>query len=207
MESVMDHNNILDLIQFVSISKDSGSGLSSSMDDLFQWVNEKNSISKFTLDIIAVKALVKTSDIFYQIKRHGLKICFILKNNILFITGADEKVQYQLLEAIIEETIGKFEKFYGGIVDNYSGGFSDTFGGFSMIIDNIIHTIIDKVKFVFANCKACKSTIQICVKNSFIEKSENFPVSLVYIHNGHAILVYIDAKFKVRGAEIVLISG
>ncbi|GAJ18949.1 unnamed protein product, partial [marine sediment metagenome] len=37
--------------------------------------------------------------------------------------------------------------------------------------------------------------------------AEDYPVALVYMHHGHSLLLYIDADFKVRGAEIVSITG
>ena len=40
-----------------------------------------------------------------------------------------------------------------------------------------------------------------------IEQADSFPVPIVYHHEGHATLCYIDKNFEVRGVELVNTTG
>lgn len=191
--------NILEQIQFINISKEN-------KDDLLFWVKSGTTPAKYQLDTLSVKALTINEGFYYQIQRHNLKICFIKRNSLLFMIGGDEKIQTQLLEAIIDESIIKFFDYYGDIIKQYSGDFPDAFNGFSLIIKEIIDNIKSKITYLKVSCKACDNSHLVCVKNSLIENSKDFPVSIVYYHSGHGLLIYIDASFKVRGAEIVKIT-
>ncbi|MBD3350861.1 MAG: hypothetical protein GF364_05180 [Candidatus Lokiarchaeota archaeon] len=190
----------LSKIKFLHIAKIDG-------EDLYDWTQDNKPISAYKLDILAVKSIVKASDIYYQINRRDLKICFIMKEEILFIIGADEKIQFQLLEAIVDDICDQFFEYYGDMVMKFSGGLSDAFNGFSDNIINIIQKIKKKVTYVRAYCKVCKGHLEICVKNSFVDDASDYPVSMVYIHEGHGLLIYIDASYRVRGAEIVKTTG
>ncbi len=46
-----------------------------------------------------------------------------------------------------------------------------------------------------------KSDYDICIKRTLVENAKNFPVAIVFFHHNHGMLLYIDANFKVRGAE------
>ena len=40
-----------------------------------------------------------------------------------------------------------------------------------------------------------------------IENADSYPVPIVYVHEGHAILCFIDQNFHHRGVELVNITG
>lgn len=199
-EGMINKQKLPGLIEFINISKLDG-------DDIYTWVRAGKPAASCKLDMLAVKALVKTADIFYQITRRDRKICFIRQNKILYMIAAGEEVQFQVLEAILEQIINSFLEFYGDIIDQYAGDFSDTFTGFDEFINDTFLNIGDYIKYVKAQCRACKSIINVCVKKSMIENATDYPVSLVYIHEGHGLLIYIDAGYRVRAAEIVNTSA
>ncbi len=63
------------------------------------------------------------------------------------------------------------------------------------------------VKELKVPCMVCNTILPIIVKKSFIENAESYPVPLVYMHKGHAILCFIDKNYDVRGVELVNITG
>jgi len=187
-------------IEFMCISN-------SNNEDIYFWSKNNLSINKYILDLIAIKSIIKTENIFYQINRTQLKICGIKKNDLIFIIAGSTDLQFQLLEALIEEFIENFFVNYNDIYKSFSAGFNDPLNILNKTLLNIINNIKDYVKFSRVSCKACKKDLEIFIKKSLIEKSQKFPVSLVYIHEGHGLLLFIDKNFVVRGAEIVDISG
>ena len=76
-------------------------------------------------------------------------------------------------------------------------------------IDKIIKNFnsLDLVNEIMVPCRVCNTVLSITVKRSFIENSESYPVPLVYTHEGHAILCFIDKNYAVRGVELVNITG
>ena len=44
-------------------------------------------------------------------------------------------------------------------------------------------------------------------KTKIIDESKNFPVPIVYRHDGHAIVCFIDKNFVLRGDKPVVVSG
>ncbi|TFG17044.1 MAG: hypothetical protein EU530_11165 [Promethearchaeota archaeon] len=85
--------------------------------------------------------------------------------------------------------------------------FADPFIGFNEIFKDILSSIRQIITYVRAQCKIYASNLNICIRNSMIENADSNLVNLAYYHDGHALLLYIDPTFKVRGAEIVKISG
>ncbi|MHA1730063.1 MAG: hypothetical protein ACTSWY_15250 [Promethearchaeota archaeon] len=59
-----------------------------------------------------------------------------------------------------------------------------------------------KVSF---KCSVCKKIHLIKINRDLIDKASNFPVSYLYIHGNPQIYttLYIDAKYKVRGVEVL----
>jgi hypothetical protein len=198
-------SNIKDLIEFVSISKQFSSGY----ENYFEWINPASTGSKFTVDIIQIQSYIKVPDIFNQITRRDLKICAVLKNKVLYVVGGKDVLQYHVLQAIIEEVITEFDRFLKTQIKDISVAYKDSFNAFSRDLVKIIEHTNDYVTSIRTPCAACDANVEIFVKNSLINqpKAGYYPVSLVYIHKGHGLLVYIDKDFKVRGAEIVNISG
>jgi len=197
-------SNIKDLIEFVSISKQFSSGY----ENYFEWINPASNGSKFAVDILQIQSYIKMPDIFHQITRRDLKICAILKNKLLYVVGGKDVLQYHVLQAIIEETIVRFDTYLKEQIKDTNVAYKDSFNGFSKDIVGIIERIGELVTIVRCPCAACDANVEIFVKNSFIHHPKSaYPVSMVYIHKGHGLLVYIDKDFKVRGSEIVDISG
>ncbi|MHA1340331.1 MAG: hypothetical protein ACTSRZ_09025 [Promethearchaeota archaeon] len=194
------NNDIIKSIEFLYISN--------IMDEeLYFWSPKNFKKSRYILDIIAIKTLTKAEDIFYQMTKSSLKICGYLKNGIIFSIGAEENIQFQLLEAVLEQISSVFFEFYGDIIQTMSGSYSDTFNGLDKFILEIFQDIKKYITITRVFCKACKKILNIYIKNSLISTTKNYPVSLVYIHEGHGLLLYIDKNYTVRGAEIVDISG
>jgi len=149
------------------------------------------------------------SDIFFHLNKGDVKIAYIQKNNLVFIIGADQSVQFQILEALLEYLSEKFIEIYGDVLKEiFEIGTEDFFKDFISKIEKSIKTIPSQIgKMINAHCRVCDKYLYIYVKNSLIENAEDYPVALVYNHGGHSLLIYIDADFKVRGAEIVAITG
>ncbi len=191
-----------DLLYFLNISKISA-------ENLYQWVKGSLGSLKYNLEIMAIKATLNLAspEEFYQKTHRAIKICYIIRKDLVFIIGAKEKAQYQLLEAILEETFILFFDLYGDLISGFLSEFADTFIGFNEIFDNILSSIRQRITYVRAQCKICDSNLNVCIRNSMIENAKSNLVNLVYYHEGHGLLLYIDPNFKVRGAEIVKISA
>lgn len=138
-----------------------------------------------------------------------VKIVYIKKNSFIYIIGGHISVQYQILEALIEHLSIKFIEIYGDVLKEiFDIGTDDFFKDFISKIENSIKHIPNQIgKIINAYCRICGEYVNVYVKDSLIEDAEDYPVALVYMHHGHSLLLYIDADFKVRGAEIVSITG
>jgi hypothetical protein len=124
--------------------------------------------------------------------------------------GSNTEIQFQLLEALIEQVSKVFNETYD--IDSYIkyGNFSTgVFNPFNEEINNIIKNFnsLDLVNEIKVPCRVCNAVLQIIVKRSFIENADSYPVPLVYTHKGHAILCFIDKNYAVRGVELVNITG
>ena len=159
-------NGIIELsssIKFIMISKK----FSHNYEDLFFWSNSNLAPSKFTLDTIAAKSLIKGENFFYQITRfqNKIKICFLLKNNLLYIVGSEEKIQFQILEAFIEELITEFSIFYKKQLEEHKGAFVNTYEAFSKDVLNLLQTIKNKVTIVRVKCDACNEFLSLYINS------------------------------------------
>jgi hypothetical protein len=139
-----------------------------------------------------------------------MKIVHIRLNDLIYTTGSNTEIQYQLLEALIERVSKIFFETYD--IDSYIkyGNFSTgVFNPFKEEINSIIKNFnsLDLVNEIKVPCRVCNTVLQIIVKRSFIENAESHPVPLVYTHKGHAILCFIDKNYAVRGVELVNITG
>ena len=83
------------------------------------------------------------------------------------------------------------------------------FRDFNRHLEEIIKNFdnLGLVKIINVPCMICKNTKKLIVKKSFIQNAESYPVPLVYMHDGHAILCFIDKNYDVRGVELVNITG
>ncbi len=188
------------LIEYIDIGIDQSS-------KLIRWKSDSSNVHR--LDIMAARSSAHQG--FYKrIEKSNLRTIFTKKRDFTFIICTKENVQYQLMEAVLDEIIVQFFNIYGEQVSSnfISGGMETMFEGFENQIPHIIEEVQkNKVKWVRSHCKLCHSNHKVYVKRSLVENADNYPVSLVYFHLGHGILLHIDANFQVRGTEIVNISG
>lgn len=194
------YKKIGEFLEFVNISNNEFT--------LFEW-KPPNSYRRFDLDLNIVKENVM-SDIFFHRDKGNMKIVFIRKNNLLYTVGSSPQIQYQLLEALLEQVDMEFNEMYDiGVILSYGNSNSNIFNGFTEIIDNIIKNFgeLDIVKRIHVECRVCKTVLPLFVKRSFIDNAESYPVPIVYMHKGHAILCFIDQNYQHRGVELVNITG
>ena len=192
--------DIKDQIQFINIT---GEDLV-----LFEW-KPPRSFKSFILDMNIIKEN-KVSDIFFHINKGNLKIVHIRKHNLIYSVGASKEVQYQILEALLEEIDKQFNEMYDlDVILSFSNTNAAIFKAFKQEIEQIIENFhnLHLVKKVDVLCRVCKATLQMYIKKSIMENETSFPVPLVYIHKGHAIVTYIDQDFVVRGVELVHINS
>lgn len=192
--------DIKDQIQFINIT---GEDLV-----LFEW-KPPGSFKSFILDMNIIKEN-KVSDIFFHINKGNLKIVHIRKHNLIYSVGASKEVQYQILEALLEEIDKQFnEKYDLDVILSFSNTNAAIFKPFKQEIEQIIENFhsLHLVKKVDVLCRVCKATLPMYIKKSIMENETSFPVPLVYIHKGHAIVTYIDQDFVVRGVELVHINS
>jgi hypothetical protein len=194
------YKNIGEFLEFVNISDETN--------QLFEWKPER-SFRRFDLDLNIIKEN-PVSDIFFHRDKGNMKLVYIRKHNLIYSVGANPKVQYQLLEALLEHIDFEFNEMYDVKVILSYGNFSPgLFNGFKPKIQNIILNFanLDLVKRIHIECKVCGKVLPLFVKKSFIENAESYPVPIVYNHKGHAVLCFIDQNFHHRGVELVNITG
>ncbi len=194
------YKKIGEFLEFVNISNKEFT--------LFEW-KPPNSYRRFDLDLNIVKENMM-SDIFFHRDKGNMKIVFIRKNDLLYTVGSSPQIQYQLLEALLEQVDMEFNEMYDiGVILSYGNSDSNIFNGFTEIIDNIIKNFgeLDIVKRIHVECRVCKTVLPLFVKKSFIDNAESYPVPIVYMHKGHAILCFIDQNYQHRGVELVNITG
>lgn len=159
----------------------------------------------FPIDILIARNEAK-EEFYTHTETKARKTVFIKRNEFVFIIGGQSGVQYQLLEAALEQITEGFMKAFGDYpVDLLLHGAGQGFA--ATIPDLLLKAQNENVKWVQANCFICKQRLQICVKKSLIKNAKRLPIAVVFFHMGHGLLVYIDANYDVRGEEIVDISG
>ncbi|HUW89106.1 MAG TPA: hypothetical protein VMV43_01155 [Candidatus Nanopelagicaceae bacterium] len=195
-----EYTKILQNLEFLNISTDEFT--------IFEW-KPPRSYKSFILDLNIVKQNL-ASNIFFHIFKGNMKIVYIRISDLIYTAGSNNTVQFQLLEALIEKVSIDFNMKYD--VESYItfGNFSTTmFNSFNKNIEDIIADFneLGIVKELKVPCMVCNTVLSIIVKKSFIENAESYPVPLVYMHKGHAILCFIDKNYDIRGVELVNITG
>ena len=185
------------LIHYVDIGMDLNT-------DLTRWIRPL--AKTFHIDIMSCRASA-TDEYYQRIEKSESRILYIRKNQITFIISSSPSIQFQMLEAILDDIIFNFFHSYGEICSTITCGDSNLYDGFQMLIPSILEDTKEKIRWLRVPTKICITPLKVCVKKSLIENATHFPVAIVYFHRGSGILIYIDAKFKVRGAEIVSITG
>ena len=194
------YRNIGEFLEFINISNEEST--------LFEWKPEK-SFRRFDLDLNIVKEN-PVSDIFFHKDKGNMKLAYIRRNGLLCTVGAHIRVQFQLLEALLEHVSFKFHEMYDVEVIMSYGDFTPAmFNGFKEVIEEIIKNFADLglVKRIMVECRVCNTVLPLFVKKSMIKNADSYPVPIVYVHEGHAILCFIDQNFHHRGVELVNITG
>lgn len=161
------------------------------------------------LDLNIVKKYA-TSNVFFHIDKGNSKIVHIKDGQVIYTIGSTNNVQYQLLEALLEYIVKRFNEMFDlDVILTYENVNSNMFKNFKNEVEHVIENFndLELIETIKAQCRVCDKVLPIHVKKSFIENSEDFPVPLVYEHAGHAILIFIDRNFDVRGVELVNTTG
>jgi len=194
------YSEIKNKINFINISNEDFT--------LFEW-KPPNSFKSYVLDLNIVKENT-ANDIFFHINRGNMKIVYIRKNELLYTIGAESEVQFQILEALLEYIDKKFHETYDiDVILSYESVNPIAFKGFKDTVNEVIENIEDLkiIKVVDVFCRVCRKTLLLHIKKTIIEQATSYPVPIVFIHEGHAIVCYIDQNFVVRGVEFVNATG
>ncbi|MFX1315072.1 MAG: hypothetical protein ACFE9T_04360 [Promethearchaeota archaeon] len=176
-------------------------------DTFYEW--KSNSYHKSNFFEVKLTRNAPERNIFYCITKSDIKLVYYAQNNAVFTIGANPEIQSQLLEAILEYLINEFFYMYDeSLLTTSYGDTCDIFNGFSSVIHNIFKNYknLELIKTALVTCKGCGRTLTVFIKKSLIENSAKTTIPLVYAHSGHAILLYIDKKYKIRGSELVSVS-
>ena len=194
-------NNLVNDISFLNISYRKNT--------LFEY-KSPNSYKNYSLDLKIVRKN-KKNDIFFHIHRGNLKIVYLKQENLFYSIGTEElEIQFQVLESIIEMIIEKFLESYAvDAILSYSDVSSSIFSQFrTKVVYLLAHfDTLDLVRSVAVICKVCEKSLSLYVRKSLIANADSYPVPLVFTHEGHSIVCYIDKQFNVRGVELVHITG
>lgn len=173
----------------------------------FEW--KSSNFYKNTMFEVRLTRNAPFKNIFYCISKSDIKLVYYVKNETVFTIGAHPDVQSLLLEAVLEYLVDIFFDTYDeSLLMTCYGDVCNIFDGFKATVLQVFENYrdYDLIKASFVTCKACQKTIQVIIKKSIIENSTKPTTPVVYVHSGHAILVYVDKQFKVRGSELVSVS-
>jgi hypothetical protein len=128
------------------------------------------------------------------------------RENVVFTVGAEPRLQFCIIEALIELVVEEFLSKFG--TETRCNEFYNEGYDFEKPIESILEKIPGQVFFVRTPCRLCEDKyVGIFVKKSIIDNATYYPVSLVFKHDSHALLIYIDRDYKVRGSEIAWLNG
>ncbi len=176
-------------------------------DSFFEW--KSKNFQKSSFFEVKLTRNAPERNIFYCITKGDIKIVYYVKNETVFSICADPELQSQLLDALLEYLIEKFFYMYDeSLLTSFYGDTCDIFNGFNTVIQETFkdYRNIDIIKTALITCKGCGRTLAVIIKKKLIENSSKATTPLVYIHSGHALLLYIDREYKIRGSELVAIS-
>ena len=164
---------IKDHIEFINISSEDLV--------LLEW-KPPRSFKSFILDMNVIKEN-KVSDIFFHINKGNLKIVHIRKHNLIYTVGSSKEVQFQVLEALLEEIDKQFNEMYDlNVILSYSNTTPAIFKSFNEIISQIILDFpnLNLIKKVDVFCRVCKATLPLYIKKSIKDQETSFPVPVVF---------------------------
>ncbi len=193
--------DIINQIYFFNI------GRYQSNDSYFHWTSV--SYHKSNVFDIRMTRNAPTEKNFYCIPKADIKLVYYSNENVVFCIGSTPEIQSQLLEALLEYLIERFFDMYDkSLLMTCYGDTCNIFDAFSAVIEDTLNNFknLNLIKTALVSCPICSSTLPVVIKTTLIEKSEKTATPLVYDHSGHAILLYIDKHYKVRGHDIVTIS-
>ncbi|MFO8019540.1 MAG: hypothetical protein R6U96_13015 [Promethearchaeia archaeon] len=178
-------------------------------DTFYEW--KSKNFNKSISFIVHSTRSAPERDIFYTINKKDYKAVYYIPEDIdaVFTIGADPDIQSVILEALLEYLHNKFFEMYeGSLLTACYGERCDIFNGFTDVLLDSFRNFreLDLVKATRVNCKACKKNMQVYIKKSLIENASQFPVPIVFVHSGHALLIYIDRQYKTRGTGLVSLS-
>ncbi len=179
-------------------------------DSYFYWASENYHKSAYFQIKLIRNAPHK--DIFCSIPNPDITIVYFIHKDTIFTLGAQPTIQSQILEALLEYLIETFFDMYDEslLTSCYSYGDSSCtiFNGFNEVFLDSLKNFknLDLIKASLVTCKGCNKTFQIIIKKSLIEKLLTPTTPLVYVHSGHALLIYIDKQYKIRGTQLVSVS-
>jgi hypothetical protein len=175
---------------------------------LFEW-KPPRSFRNYFLDQNIIKDNAKEG-FFNHIDKGNMKITYTRKGKLFLSAGGESELQFQIMEAILEYINEQFiDMFDIDVLFSYENISTNIFNPFKDIVEKTIHNLkdLDLIKPINIHCRACKKMVRVFIKKSMIENADSYPIPIVYRHEGHALLSYIDGEFNVRGSEVVNITG
>ncbi len=177
----------------------------------FRWVQPDDSHSKYQLNILAERNHKWGEEItnFMHTTLKNLKLVSYSKHNLVIVAGAKHDLQFQVIEAFMEYLLDEFFDLYEFTLNSFVHGEESLLEGFSQIVEDAF-TLIPKERVVKLKtyCRACgNAVVEIFVKKSLVDEAPSHPVALVHQHAGHNLLIFVDAKYQVRGTQLVSING
>ncbi|TFF94192.1 MAG: hypothetical protein EU544_04790 [Promethearchaeota archaeon] len=175
---------------------------------LFEW-KPPQSFKNYQLDLNHIRKN-EISEVFFRIDRGTQKLVYIRKKDLIFTIAAQTAIQNQLLEAFLEYTIKRFNEMYDvGMILSFSHANPQLFSSFEEPLEEMFKNFKDQklVKRVKVPCGVCHKNFDLIIKTKLIEESPSSPVPVVCLHEGHALLCYIDKQFKARASGKVNFAG
>ncbi|MEJ2250624.1 MAG: hypothetical protein P8Y70_12560 [Candidatus Lokiarchaeota archaeon] len=176
-------------------------------DTFFHWDSGHYNKSIFFQLRLIKNAPIK--EIFYCLTNPDIKIVYFAIKNTVFSVGSKPEIQSLLLEAFIEYLVNEFFEMYDdSLLLTCYGDSCEIFSGFNYVVEDLFKNFDKKdlIESALVSCKGCGKTQKVLIKKSLVNDSKQSNIPIVYLHSGHALLIYIDKQFKVRGSQLVSIS-
>ncbi len=191
---------VIDRLSYINISRES--------DTIFEWKPD-GSQKSYVLELNYIRKN-EINDVYFHIERNNMKFVHIRKKNIIYTISSLETLQFQILEALLEQIFRKFnETFDVEVIFSFGNVTLTYFNHFKDILKDFLDEFysLNLVKKIDIFCKICNKLLPLYVKRSVIENSRNFPVPIVYRHEGHSTICFIDKNFELRGTKPVVVTG
>lgn len=176
-------------------------------DTYFEWISK--GYQKSTFFETRVTRNAPEQKVYYVIAKSDIKLVYFVVNDVVFTMGAHADLQSLLMETLLEYMIKQFfEMFDESLFMACYGEQCHIFNSFDEVVTDVFRNYekLDLFMTSLVHCKGCNKTLKIIIKKSLVENSTKPTVPIVYVHSGHAVLVYVDKQYKVRGNELVTMS-